>query len=417
MSSLVVTPSGPLKGEVRIGGAKNSALKLMAACVLAEGRYVLRNVPRISDVDDMCALLEGLGLSTRWREDSALEVIRPAEVRPHAPLEVVEKLRASSAVLGPLLAVTGHARVTMPGGDNFGVRPIDMHLSGLEALGATFRDDNGAITGEAPRLVGAEVELDYPSVGATENLLMAGSLAEGRTTVLNAAREPEIADLAAFLNRMGAKILGAGSPVITIDGVQELRAVEHAVIPDRIEVATFLAALAVAGGELRILGARADHLDLLLEKMGHAGLRVSPEPGGVWAMADSRPRAVDVATLPYPGLATDYLPMLVAMLSVARGTSFATENVFAGRFRYVRELERMGARIRVDGHHLVINGVSQLSAATVTAADIRAGAALIVAALGADGPTHIDQAHHIDRGYEHIVERLIAIGVDARRGP
>lgn len=397
-------------------GAKNSALKLMAACVLAEGRYVLRNVPRISDVDHMAALLEAMGMQTRWREDGALEIVRGADVDPVAPYELVERMRASSAVIGPLLASVGRASVAMPGGDDFGSRPIDMHLQGLEALGAEFTLEHGVIEGRAGRLVGTEVVLDYPSVGATENLLMAGVLAEGRTTVQNAAREPEIADLAAFLNRMGGQILGAGSPVITIDGVAELRAVEHAVIPDRIEVATFLAALGVAGGELTLRQVRPDHLDLLVEKLGHMGIRISPEADGLWAMANGRPRPVDVSTLPYPGLATDYLPMLVALLSYAGGTSYATENVFSGRFRYIGELARMGARIRVDGHHLVIDGVERLSGAPVRAVDIRAGAALVVAGLGAEGETVITESHHIDRGYEDFVARMRSIGADIEHG-
>ncbi len=416
MSRLIVRPSGPLSGELEVRGAKNSALKLMAACVLAEGRYVLRNVPRISDVDHMAALLEAMGMQTRWRDDDALEIVRGAEVDPVAPYELVERMRASSAVIGPLLASMGRASVAMPGGDDFGSRPIDMHLQGLEALGAEFSLEHGVIEGRAARLRGTEVVLDYPSVGATENLLMAGVLADGRTTVQNAAREPEIADLAAFLNRMGGQILGAGSPVITIDGVAELRAVEHAVIPDRIEVATFLAALGVAGGELTLRKVRPDHVDLLVEKLGHMGIRISPEADGLWAMANDRPRPVDVSTLPYPGLATDYLPMLVALLSYADGTSYATENVFAGRFRYIGELARMGAHIRVDGHHLVIDGVERLSGAPVRAVDIRAGAALVVAALGAEGATVITESHHIDRGYERFVERMRSIGADIDEG-
>ncbi len=416
MSRLIVRPSGPLSGELEVRGAKNSALKLMAACVLAEGRYVLRNVPRISDVDHMAALLEAMGMTTRWRDDDALEIVRGAEVDPVAPYELVERMRASSAVIGPLLASVGRASVAMPGGDDFGSRPIDMHLQGLEALGAEFSLEHGIIEGRADRLRGTEVVLDYPSVGATENLLMAGVLAEGRTTVQNAAREPEIADLAAFLNRMGGQILGAGSPVITIDGVAELRAVEHAVIPDRIEVATLLAALGVAGGELTLRRVRPDHVDLLVEKLGHMGIRISPEADGLWAMANGRPRPVDLSTLPYPGLATDYLPMLVALLSYAGGTSYATENVFAGRFRYIGELARMGAHIRVDGHHLVIDGVERLSGAPVRAVDLRAGAALVVAALGAEGETVISESHHIDRGYERFVERMRSIGADIDEG-
>ncbi len=415
MSRLLVRPSGPLSGELVVAGAKNSALKLMAACLLAEGRYVLRNVPRISDVDDMCALLEAMGIDCRWREDGALEVVRGAQVTPEAPYELVERMRASSAVLGPLLAAIGRASVALPGGDDFGARPIDMHLSGLEALGASFELSHGVIEGRAERLVGTDVVLEYPSVGATENLLMAGVLAEGRTTVHNAAREPEISDLAAFLNRMGGRVLGAGSPVITIDGVEGLHAVEHVVIPDRIEVATFLAALGVAGGEVTLRHARADHVDLLVEKLGRTGLRISPDADGLWVRGEGRPRPVDLATLPYPGLATDYLPMLVALLSYADGTSYATENVFSGRFRYVGELARMGAHIRVDGHHMVIDGAERLSGAPVRAVDIRAGAALVVAALGADGETTISDAHHIDRGYERFVERLSSVGADIER--
>ncbi|HTO01388.1 MAG TPA: UDP-N-acetylglucosamine 1-carboxyvinyltransferase, partial [Microthrixaceae bacterium] len=318
----------------------------------------------------------------------------------------------SSAVLGPLLAVMGQARVAMPGGDDFGSRPIDMHLQGLEALGAEFSLSHGVVEGRAGRLVGTEFVLDYPSVGATENLLMAAVLAEGRTVIHNAAREPEIADLAAFLNRMGAQIVGSGGPVVTIDGVSELRAVEHEVIPDRIEVATFLCALGVAGGEIQLRGARADHVDLLIEKLGMMGLRISPEQGGLWAMASGQPKPVDVATLPYPGLATDFLPLLVALQCYASGTSYATENVFAGRFRYVGELARMGSQVRIEGHHLVIDGRERLSGAPVKALDIRAGAAMVIAGLGADSETVVSDAHHLDRGYERFSERMRAIGAD-----
>jgi len=327
----------------------------------------------------------------------------------------VEQMRASTAVLGPLLAGVGRARVALPGGDDFGSRPVDMHLASLEALGATFTLSHGMIEGRAEKLIGAEVVLEYPSVGATENLLMAGATARGTTTVRNAAREPEISDLAAFLNRMGARVLGAGSPTIVIEGVDELRAVEHTVIPDRVEVVTFLAAVAVAGGEVTLRGARADHVDLLIEKMGRMGLRISPEADGLWVMSSGRPRPVDVATLPYPGIATDYLPMLVAVMCLADGTSYATENVFAGRFRYVGELARMGADIRVEGHHLVIDGVDRLSGAPVRAVDIRAGAAMAIAALAADGETTIHDAGPIDRGYESFVDKLSGLGADITR--
>lgn len=415
MSRLLVRPGDPLSGEVVISGAKNSVLKLMAATVLAEGRYVLRNVPDISDVTIMGRLLEAMGMSVRRREDAALEIVRGPDVVAEAPYELVEQMRASTAVLGPLLAGVGRARVALPGGDDFGSRPVDMHLASLEALGATFTLSHGMIEGHAEKLIGAEVVLEYPSVGATENLLMAGATARGTTTVRNAAREPEISDLAAFLNRMGARVLGAGSPTIVIEGVDELRAVEHTVIPDRVEVVTFLAAVAVAGGEVTLRGARADHVDLLIEKMGRMGLRISPEADGLWAMSSGRPRPIDVATLPYPGIATDYLPMLVAVMCLADGTSYATENVFAGRFRYVGELARMGADIRVEGHHLVIDGVERLSGAPVRAVDIRAGAAMAIAALAADGETTIHDAGPIDRGYESFVDKLSGLGADITR--
>ena len=415
MSRLLVRPGDPLSGEVVISGAKNSVLKLMAATVLAEGRYVLRNVPDISDVTIMGRLLEAMGMSVRRREDAALEIVRGPDVVAEAPYELVEQMRASTAVLGPLLAGVGRARVALPGGDDFGSRPVDMHLASLEALGATFTLSHGMIEGRSEKLIGAEVVLEYPSVGATENLLMAGATARGTTTVRNAAREPEISDLAAFLNRMGARVLGAGSPTIVIEGVDELRAVEHTVIPDRVEVVTFLAAVAVAGGEVTLRGARADHVDLLIEKMGRMGLRISPEADGLWAMSSGRPRPIDVATLPYPGIATDYLPMLVAVMCLADGTSYATENVFAGRFRYVGELARMGADIRVEGHHLVIDGVERLSGAPVRAVDIRAGAAMAIAALAADGETTIHDAGPIDRGYESFVEKLSGLGADITR--
>lgn len=415
MSRLLVRPAGPLSGEVQVKGAKNSALKLMAACLLAEGRYVLRNVPRISDVDHMCGLLEALGVSTRWRDDGALEIIRGPRVLTEAPPHLAERIRASSALIGPLLASVGSVSLTMPGGDDFGSRPINMHIQGLEDIGASFEVNGGVIHARATKLVGAEVELDYPSVGTTENLLMAAVRAEGTTIIHNAAREPEIADLAAFLNRMGARIVGAGGPVVSVKGVSELRAVEHAVIPDRLEVATFLCALGVAGGEISLQGARLDHVELLVEKLGMIGLRVSPEPGGLWAMASRRPLAADVATLPYPGLATDYLPMLVALLCYADGISYATENVFAGRFGYTRELCEMGAKVDVDDHHMVIEGVERLRGAEVRALDIRAGAAMVIAALGADGETVIHGADHIERGYEDFENRMRHIGADIAR--
>jgi len=412
-----VRPSGPLSGSVRVGGAKNSVLKLLAATLLAPGEYVLRNVPAIDDVETMSELLRTMGCDVERVEAHAVRVVRPPSIVPEAPYELVERMRASIVVLGPLLAREGRARVSMPGGDDFGSRPIDMHLRGLELLGARFSSAHGYIEGEASELHGSRVTLEYPSVGATENALMAAVLAKGTTVIDNAAREPEIWDLASFLNRMGARILGAGSSTITVEGVapDELTGVEHVVVPDRVEAATYLAAVAVAGGEIVVEGARADHMDMLIQKLGDMGVRTSPDPAGLWAMAPARLRSVDVATLPYPGVATDYKPLVVAMLAVAEGVGIVTENIFRGRFRYVDELVRMGADIRTDDHHAIVRGVERLSGAPVRAPDIRAGAALVVAGLKADGETVVHDSHHVDRGYEDLVGRLRDLGADVER--
>ena len=415
MDRILVRPSGPLSGDVKINGAKNSALKLMAACTLAQGTYLLREVPDITDVQSMAELLRSMGLTVRNLENNQIEIVNPGDITPEAPYEQVEKMRASIVVLGPLVSTYGKARVALPGGDDFGPRPIDMHLKGLEALGVRFSSEHGYIEAEAERLIGSRVVLDFPSVGATENIMMAAVRAEGETIIENAAREPEIADLAAFLNRMGAKVLGAGSSTVTIQGVDNLVAVEHTVIPDRIEVATYLSAVGIAGGEINLLGARADHMDMLCQKLGEMGMRISSDSTGLWAMASKGLQSVDLATLPYPGLATDYKPFLVAMLSVADGVGIVTENLFSGRFRYVDELIRMGAEIRTEGHHAVIRGVPKLSGAPVRAHDIRAGAALVTAALKADGETEIRDPHHIDRGYEDLVGKLKSLGADIDR--
>lgn len=409
---LVVRPSGPLNGTVRVGGAKNSVLKLLAATTLAEGRYVLDNVPDIADVAWMSELLAAMNLSVTRRQPGQLIVDCPADVLPEAPYELVEKMRASIVVLGPLVARFGRARVSMPGGDDFGPRPIDMHVRALQALGAEVSVSHGFLEARATRLRGAHIPLEFPSVGATENALMAAVLAEGTTVIDNAAREPEIVDLAAFLNRMGAVIRGAGSSTLEIDGVASLTPVTHTLIGDRIEAATFLGALAVAGGELTLEGARPDHMDLLIHKLGQMGMRISPCSEGLWAMAPRRLQSVDISTLPYPGLATDYKPLLVAMLATCEGVGIVTENIFSGRFRYVDELVRMGADIRTDAHHAIVRGKPWLSGAPVRAHDIRAGAAVVLAGLRAEGETVVSDAHHIDRGYEHFVEKMRGIGAD-----
>jgi len=413
-TAILVRCCGPLSGVVPISGAKNSVLKLMAATLLAPGHYVIRNVPRITDVEHMSELLEAMAVSVH-QSGNVLTIDVPDEIVPEAPYELVERTRASILVLGPLLARTGEARVALPGGDDFGPRPIDLHVRGLQDLGASFTMSHGFINGRVGQLVGTRILLEFPSVGATENILMAAVLAKGTTVIDNAAREPEIADLAAFLNRMGAHIAGAGSATITVEGVEELAPVEHTAIPDRIETATFLAALAVAGGELTLSGARFDHIDMLTQKLGEMGMRISPEADGVWALVGRRLRSVDVSTLPYPGIASDFKPFFVAMLAVADGVGIVTENLFSGRFRYIDELVRMGADIRTEGHHAVVRGVPQLSGAPVRAHDIRAGAALVVAALRAEGETLITDCHHIDRGYEDLVGKLRRVGADIER--
>lgn len=416
MAALRVRPSGPLEGTVRVSGAKNSVLKLLAATLLAPGEYVLRNVPAIADVDWMADLLRHLGCTVDRPEARVLRVVRPEEIGHEAPYELVERMRASIVVLGPLLAREGRARVSLPGGDDFGSRPIDMHLKGLTALGADLRTVHGFVEGTAAVLTGARIVLEYPSVGATENALMASVLAKGTTVIDNAAREPEIWDLASFLNRMGANILGAGSSTITVEGVEpgELGGVDHTVVPDRIEAATYLTAVAVAGGELTIEGARPGHMDMFMQKLGDMGVRISPDPSGIWAMAPGRLRSIDVATLPYPGVATDYKPFFTTMLSVADGVGIVTENLFKGRFRYVDELIRMGADIRTDDHHAIVRGVDRLSGAQVKAPDIRAGAALVIAGLVAEGETVVHDAEHVARGYEDLAATLTSVGADVR---
>jgi UDP-N-acetylglucosamine 1-carboxyvinyltransferase len=407
---IIVRPCSPLAGRVTIGGAKNSVLKLMAATCLAEGTYELENVPDISDVSCMSELLSSMGMTVTRTERHHLAIHHPPGIVPEAPYELVERMRASINVLGPLVARFGRARVALPGGDDFGPRPIDMHLRGLEQLGAHFESAHGYIEATADRLVGARLLLEFPSVGATENALTAAVLAKGTTVIDNAAREPEIGDLADFLNGMGANVSGAGSSTITVEGVDELHPTSHRAVPDRIEAATFLAALGVAGGDIVLDGARADHMDMLIRKLRDMGVQISVDEGSVRARLDGRLAAADVSTLPYPGLATDYKPFFVAMLTTAEGVGIVTENIFSGRFRYIDELVRMGADIRTEGHHAVVKGQPRLSGAPVRAPDIRAGAALVVAALRADGETVVSDAHHLERGYEAFVPKLNGLG-------
>jgi UDP-N-acetylglucosamine 1-carboxyvinyltransferase len=410
----VVRPNGPLTGTVRAGGAKNSALKLMVACLLAEGRTVLSNVPVIDDVDSMAEVLRAVGAQVERLANGDLAVTTPRaeDLHPVAPYELVERMRASVVVLGLLLARCGEVRMPLPGGDDFGDRPIDFHVNGLTAMGAHFEISHGEVRGhvEGGRLVGAKVVLEYPSHTATDNLLMAAALAKGTTIIENAAKEPEVIDLAAMLGSMGAVVRGAGTSRIEIEGVDELHPTRHAVVPDRVVAATFLAVAGMTGGDVTITDARPDHMEMLLRKVNQMGVLTTMGPEGLRATAAHRLQAADVATLPYPGVATDFSPLLVAMLAGADGVGILTENLFSGRFRYVEELRRMGADIKTEGHHAVVRGALRLSGARVRAPDIRAGVALVLAGLVAEGETTVTSAHHISRGYEDLVGALASLG-------
>ena len=424
---IVVHRSGPLNGTVVVPGAKNSVLKLMAATLMADGVYELSNVPDIIDVEIMSDLLAAIGVSTvrlpaaggdaQVQGNGRLRMTNGGDIQPVAPYELVERIRASINVLGPLIGRYGRVRLSLPGGDDFGSRPIDMHLRGLEAMGATFQITHGYVEARADRLHGADVTFEFPSVGATENILTAAVHAKGTTVIDNAAREPEIADLCAMLISMGADIEGVGSSTLVVHGVQpgSLRATDHRTVSDRIQAATYVAAVAVAGGELFLQGARSEHMENLLRRFVDMGLDIVSQHDGLTVRSHRRLRSIDVATLPYPGIATDYKPLIVTMLSIADGVGIVTENLYPGRFRYVEELQRLGADIRTDGHHAVVRGRHSLSGAPVKAPDIRAGAALVVAGLVADGTTTISGVHHIDRGYDDLVGRLAAVGASIER--
>jgi UDP-N-acetylglucosamine 1-carboxyvinyltransferase len=409
-----------LRGEVAVWGAKNSALKLMAAALLAVGRTRLTNVPAILDVTIMAELLRRLGCTVDY--DAAAGVVEidvPQQVGHRADYDLVRALRASTAVLGPLVARTGAADVAIPGGDAIGSRGLDLHADGLEALGASVHVTHGFLVAEAPSgLRGAQIHLEFPSVGATENVLTAAVLARGATRLENAAREPEIIDLAAMLTGMGARIAGAGESVIEIEGVRELTPAEHAVVPDRIAAGTWAFAAAATRGTIEVVGGVPEHLTAALDLVRASGATVTPTDRGFRVDSGGRrPAAFDVATLPYPGFPTDLQPFALACNAVAVGSAMITENLFEARFRTVQELNRLGAETRIDGHHVMVHGVERLSGAPVEASDIRAGAALVIAGLVADGVTTVSGAQHIDRGYAGFAESLRGLGADVTREP
>ena len=415
-----IVGGGRLQGEVTVTGAKNSVLKLMAASLLAVGKTTISNVPDIADVDIMADLLTRLGctvvLNNKAGGGATVTIDVPQEPLHRADYELVRKMRASINVLGPLVARIGIAEVALPGGDAIGSRGLDFHIKGLESLGAKAHIEHGYVIAEAPEgLTGADITLDFPSVGATENLMTAAVLAKGVTTIDNAAREPDIVDLCEFLVSMGAKIDGIGTPLITITGVEKLNPTFHRTITDRIIAGTWAFAAAMTQGDITIHGAVSSHMEVMLDKLSAAGAIITSTADGVRVKMDHRPRAVDVATLPYPGFATDLLPFIIAMNSIADGHAIVTENVFESRFMFVNELARLGAQITVDGHHASIDGIPQLSGAPVEASDIRAGAGLVLAALVAEGETTVDGAFHVDRGYPNFAEDLCNLGAKVTR--
>jgi UDP-N-acetylglucosamine 1-carboxyvinyltransferase len=410
----VVTGGNRLSGEVAVGGAKNSVLKLMAATLLAEGISTITNCPDILDVPLMAEVLRGLGATVELDGDIA-RITSPDEPKYDADFAAVRQFRASVCVLGPLVGRCKRARVALPGGDAIGSRPLDMHQAGLRQLGAQCNIEHGCVVAQADTLRGAEIQLEFPSVGATENILMAAVVAEGVTTIHNAAREPDVVDLCTMLNQMGAQIEGAGYPTMTITGVPRLHPTEHRVIGDRIVGATWGIAAAMTRGDIEVTGVDPAHLQVVLHKLHDAGATVTQTDHSFRVTQYERPKAVNVATLPFPGFPTDLQPMAIALASIADGTSMITENVFEARFRFVEEMIRLGADARTDGHHAVLRGLPQLSSAPVWCSDIRAGAGLVLAGLVADGDTEVHDVFHIDRGYPLFVENLAILGAAIER--
>lgn len=416
MDVIQVEGGHPISGEVTVEGAKNSALKLMAATIMAPGITTLTNVPDIADVHVMGKVLKHLGARIEVADKHVLKIDTTDVDKWETPYELVAQMRASTAVLGPLISRFGRAIVAMPGGCNIGARKIDMHILGLEALGVHFEIDHGNIHATTPDgLTGSTVLLNFASVGATENLMMASVFAKGTTVIDNAAREPEIVDLANMLNEMGACIKGAGSPLIEIEGVSELHPVTHRVVGDRIEAGTFAAIGAIAGGPVTVKGFDPVHLGLVLKKFDQMGIDITYEEDGITVSRTADLTPVDIQTLPFPGFPTDMQAQTMALLALAKGSCVVTENVFENRFMFASEIQRMGANITIEGHHAIVRGVPAYSGAEVQASDLRAGAALVIAGLVADGTTVVSNIHHIDRGYEKFVEKLQSLGAVARR--
>ena len=415
MDKLRIAGGRPLEGEVRVSGAKNSALPIMCAALLTDQPLALGNVPRLMDVSTMARLLSQMGVAVERPADGAM-VLRAAEVNdPTAPYELVKTMRASVLVLGPLLARCGRAKVSLPGGCAIGQRPVDQHVKGLQAMGATIAVEHGYMHAGAARLRGARIVMDLVTVTGTENLMMAAVLAEGATVIENAAREPEVVDLAKCLSAMGARIEGAGTDVIRVEGVRSLAGAAHRVMPDRIETGTYLVAAAAAGGKVRLAGAAPETLDATLEKLREAGARISTGDSSIEIEMSGRPGAASLRTAPYPGFATDMQAQLMALDSIASGTALITETIFENRFMHALELQRLGADISIEGNTAVVTGVGRLQGAKVMATDLRASAGLVIAGLVAEGETVIDRIYHLDRGYEALETKFAALGARIER--
>lgn len=415
MDKLIITGGNKLSGKVKVSGAKNAVLPIIAASILGSTPSTLEETPDLEDVRTICEVLSCLGLSITFK--NGILCIDSTEIHScEAPYELVRKMRASFLVMGSLLARKGYSRISQPGGCAIGTRPIDIHLKGFEALGATITMGHGYIEAAAPKgLKGAKIYLDFPSVGATENIMMAAAMAQGNTILENPAQEPEIVDLANYLNVMGARVRGAGTNQIKIDGVPELKGVTHTVIPDRIEAGTYMIAAAMAGGDIRVDNVLVEHQKPLIAKLKEAGVTIEEDIRGVRVVSDGNFKAVDIKTLPYPGFPTDMQAQMMAMAAVANGTSLITETVFENRFMHVTELKRMGANIKIEGRGAVVEGVEKLTGARVKATDLRAGAAMVLAGAVAEGETEVSCIHHIDRGYENLVDKLKGIGLDIKR--
>jgi UDP-N-acetylglucosamine 1-carboxyvinyltransferase len=414
VDKLTIDGGARLEGEIRVSGAKNAALPILCAALLTPEPLVLSNAPRLNDVRTMQALLGQMGVQAE-RNDGTLTLAAPTIDWPLAPYEMVKTMRASILALGPLVARCGEARVSLPGGCAIGLRPVDQHVKGLEALGAEIDLDHGYIDAKAKRLVGTTFVFDVVTVTGTENLMMAATLARGTTTLENAAREPEVVDLAECLNAMGARITGAGSDRIVIEGVERLHGAAHKIMPDRIETGTFLAAAAAAGGDVRLLGARAETLQAVLDKLAEAGAEIATDRTSIRLSRRGEVRSVNLRTAPYPAFPTDMQAQLMALMTVSDDTAVITETIFENRMMHVQELRRLGADIDVEGGTAIVKGVRRLTAANVMATDLRASACLVIAGLVADGSTTIDRIYHLDRGYERLEEKLSALGAKIRR--